>query len=206
MNLPKTSILLSVPSTSFNLSHLHLPHKTQSDIMKPACPNQNLPNLFRHIQTIHYITLVISYLSLKIPLFLPHLRSFPFPTHILLLPLLKLFAQYLIFLRHHTRWISHYINIIVPVIITVFEFDCPYVLTLIPIIKKLHFPLVRYYVTLHFRYKPAYQHIFHFIASSVHYMPVTVAVQSEVWVLAGWLLGSWVRIPLKAWMFVRDFM
>jgi hypothetical protein len=29
-----------------------------------------------------------------------------------------------------------------------------------------------------------------------------VAVRSEAWVLAGWLLGSWVRIPLKAWMFV----
>jgi hypothetical protein len=27
--------------------------------------------------------------------------------------------------------------------------------------------------------------------------PVTVAVRSEAWVLAGWLLGSWVRIPLK---------
>jgi hypothetical protein len=25
-------------------------------------------------------------------------------------------------------------------------------------------------------------------------------------VLAGWLLGSWVRIPLKAWMFVRVFL
>jgi hypothetical protein len=33
-------------------------------------------------------------------------------------------------------------------------------------------------------------------------MPVTVAVQSEAWVSADWLLGSWVRIPLKAWMFV----
>jgi hypothetical protein len=33
--------------------------------------------------------------------------------------------------------------------------------------------------------------------------PVTVAMRSEAWVLAGWLLGSWVRIPLKAWMFVR---
>jgi hypothetical protein len=33
-------------------------------------------------------------------------------------------------------------------------------------------------------------------------LPVTVAVRSEAWVLAGWLLGSWVRIPLKAWMFV----
>jgi hypothetical protein len=32
--------------------------------------------------------------------------------------------------------------------------------------------------------------------------PVTVAVRSEAWVLAGWLLGSWVQIPLKAWMFV----
>jgi hypothetical protein len=36
--------------------------------------------------------------------------------------------------------------------------------------------------------------------------PVTVAVRSEAWVLAGWLLGSWVRIPLKAWMFVRVFL
>jgi hypothetical protein len=37
-------------------------------------------------------------------------------------------------------------------------------------------------------------------------LPVTVAVRSEAWVLAGWLLGSWVRIPLKAWMFVRVFL
>jgi hypothetical protein len=37
-------------------------------------------------------------------------------------------------------------------------------------------------------------------------MPVTVAVRSEALVLAGWLLGSWVRIPLKAWMFVRVFL
>jgi hypothetical protein len=37
-------------------------------------------------------------------------------------------------------------------------------------------------------------------------MPVTVAVRSRAWVLAGWLLGSWVRIPLKAWMFVRVFL
>jgi hypothetical protein len=37
-------------------------------------------------------------------------------------------------------------------------------------------------------------------------MPVTVAVRSEAWVLACWLLGSWVRIPLKAWMFVRVFL
>jgi hypothetical protein len=29
-------------------------------------------------------------------------------------------------------------------------------------------------------------------------LPVTVAVRSEAWVLAGWLLESWVRIPLKA--------
>jgi hypothetical protein len=36
--------------------------------------------------------------------------------------------------------------------------------------------------------------------------PVTVAVWSEAWVLAGWLLGSWVRIPLKVWMFVRVFL
>jgi hypothetical protein len=35
--------------------------------------------------------------------------------------------------------------------------------------------------------------------------PVTVAVRSEAWVLAGWLLGSWVPIPLKSWMFVRSF-
>jgi hypothetical protein len=39
-----------------------------------------------------------------------------------------------------------------------------------------------------------------------HYLPVTVAVRSEAWVLAGWLLWSWVRIPLKAWMFVRVFL
>jgi hypothetical protein len=31
---------------------------------------------------------------------------------------------------------------------------------------------------------------------------VTVAVRSEAWVLAGCLLGSWVRIPLRAWMFI----
>jgi hypothetical protein len=36
--------------------------------------------------------------------------------------------------------------------------------------------------------------------------PVAVAVWSEAWVLGGWLLGSWVRIPLKAWMFVRVFL
>jgi hypothetical protein len=40
----------------------------------------------------------------------------------------------------------------------------------------------------------------------MHCMPVTVAVWSEAWVLAGWLLGSGVRIPLKAWMFVRIFL
>jgi hypothetical protein len=33
-----------------------------------------------------------------------------------------------------------------------------------------------------------------------------VAVRSEEWVLASWLLGSWVRILLKAWMFVRVFL
>jgi hypothetical protein len=38
------------------------------------------------------------------------------------------------------------------------------------------------------------------------HLPVTVTVQSEAWVLAGWLLGSWVRMPLKAWMFVRVFL
>jgi hypothetical protein len=37
-------------------------------------------------------------------------------------------------------------------------------------------------------------------------LPVTVAVRSEAWILAGWLLGSWVRVPLKAWMFVRVFL
>jgi hypothetical protein len=35
---------------------------------------------------------------------------------------------------------------------------------------------------------------------------VTVAVRSEAWVLAGWLLGSWVRIPLRTWMFIRVFL
>jgi hypothetical protein len=29
---------------------------------------------------------------------------------------------------------------------------------------------------------------------------------SDAWVLAGWLLGSWVRIPLKARRFVRVFL
>jgi hypothetical protein len=38
------------------------------------------------------------------------------------------------------------------------------------------------------------------------YVCVTVAVRSEAWVLSGWLLGSWIRIPLKAWMFVRVFL
>jgi hypothetical protein len=38
------------------------------------------------------------------------------------------------------------------------------------------------------------------------HQPVTVAVLSEAWVLACWLLGSWVLIPLKAWMFVRVFL
>jgi hypothetical protein len=42
--------------------------------------------------------------------------------------------------------------------------------------------------------------------STKHILPVTVAVRSEAWVLAGWLLGSWVRIPLKAWLFVRVFL
>jgi hypothetical protein len=37
-------------------------------------------------------------------------------------------------------------------------------------------------------------------------LPVTVVVRSEAWVLASLLLGSWVRIPLKAWMFVRVFL
>jgi hypothetical protein len=45
-----------------------------------------------------------------------------------------------------------------------------------------------------------------FRASNKIYMPVTVAVRSEAWVLGGWLLGSWVRILLKAWMFVRVFL
>jgi hypothetical protein len=40
----------------------------------------------------------------------------------------------------------------------------------------------------------------------IRMLPVTVAVRSEAWILAGWLLGSWVRIPLKAWMFVRVFL
>jgi hypothetical protein len=40
----------------------------------------------------------------------------------------------------------------------------------------------------------------------IKWQPVTVAVRSEAWVSAGWLLGSWVRIPLKAWMYVRGFL
>jgi hypothetical protein len=44
-----------------------------------------------------------------------------------------------------------------------------------------------------------------FVNSNVRW-PVTVAVRSEASVLAGWLLGSWVRIPLKTWMFVRVFL
>jgi hypothetical protein len=52
------------------------------------------------------------------------------------------------------------------------------------------------------RYIPYYLDISPIIYSS----PVTVAVRSEAWVLVGWLLGSWVLIPLKAWMFVRVFL
>jgi hypothetical protein len=37
-------------------------------------------------------------------------------------------------------------------------------------------------------------------------MPVKMVVRSESWVLAGWLLESWVRIPFKAWMFVLVFL
>jgi hypothetical protein len=44
-----------------------------------------------------------------------------------------------------------------------------------------------------------YKHISNFAA-------VTLRALSEAWVLAGWLLGSWVRIPLKAWMFIRVFL
>jgi hypothetical protein len=36
--------------------------------------------------------------------------------------------------------------------------------------------------------------------------PVTVAARSKVQVLAAWLLGSWVRIPLEPWMFVFVFL
>jgi hypothetical protein len=35
---------------------------------------------------------------------------------------------------------------------------------------------------------------------------MTCPCRSEARVLAGWLLGSWVRVPLKAWMFVRVFL
>jgi hypothetical protein len=45
-----------------------------------------------------------------------------------------------------------------------------------------------------------------YIRISIGQMPVTVAVRSEASVLAGWLLRSWVRIPLKALMFVRVFL
>jgi hypothetical protein len=45
-----------------------------------------------------------------------------------------------------------------------------------------------------------------FIDLYCKYLPVTVAVRSEAWVLAGWLVGSWVRSPLKARMFVRVFL
>jgi hypothetical protein len=36
--------------------------------------------------------------------------------------------------------------------------------------------------------------------------PITVTSRSEAWALIGRTLGSWVLIPLKAWMFVLDFM
>jgi hypothetical protein len=48
--------------------------------------------------------------------------------------------------------------------------------------------------------------VIHIILCGYNFLPVTVAVRSEAWVLAGWLLGSWVRIPLKAWIFVRVFL
>jgi hypothetical protein len=53
-------------------------------------------------------------------------------------------------------------------------------------------------------------YIFHvysqFLVTLWQFEPVTVAVRSEAWVLAGRLLGSWVRFPLKAWLFVRVFL
>jgi hypothetical protein len=49
-------------------------------------------------------------------------------------------------------------------------------------------------------------HVKYILINLISFMPVTVAVRSETWVLAGWLLGSWVRIALEAWMFVRVFL
>jgi hypothetical protein len=36
--------------------------------------------------------------------------------------------------------------------------------------------------------------------------PIPVAGRAKVYVLAAWLLESWVRIPLEAWMFVFVFL
>jgi hypothetical protein len=36
--------------------------------------------------------------------------------------------------------------------------------------------------------------------------PTTMAARSRPWVLCSWLLVSWVRIPLKEWMFVFIFL
>jgi hypothetical protein len=38
------------------------------------------------------------------------------------------------------------------------------------------------------------------------HVPVPVAARSNAFVLAAWLVGSWVRIPLGAWMFVFVFL
>jgi hypothetical protein len=51
-------------------------------------------------------------------------------------------------------------------------------------------------------YNPLKRTAYQIITIYTSKMPVTLAVRSEAWVLAGWLLGSWVRILLKAWMFI----
>jgi hypothetical protein len=58
----------------------------------------------------------------------------------------------------------------------------------------------------HLRYIYCPPHTPSFHQPSNIWRPVRVAVRSEAWVLADWLLGSWFRIPLKAWMFVRVFL
>lgn len=44
-----------------------------------------------------------------------------------------------------------------------------------------------------------------FISGCMRSMSATVAAQSGAWPLIAQALGSWVRMPLKTWMFVRVF-
>jgi hypothetical protein len=57
----------------------------------------------------------------------------------------------------------------------------------------------------HCVFKPVL-HIFAYLHSVTLEMLVTVATWFGVWALISWTLGSWVWIPLKAWMFVLVFL